>query len=101
MLSVSIAFLAYEGLTRNVSVTYAKRTPGVLGASTKSIDSMASHISGRFIRDLSNTYFKTFSKNYTKTTALERPVASKLRGGGGGGGGGGGNNLGSVRIMVH
>ena len=30
---------------------------------------------------------KTLSKNYTKTTALERSVASKLRGGGGGGGG--------------
>ena len=27
-----------------------------------------------------NTYSKTFSKNYTKTTALERSVASKLPG---------------------
>ena len=54
MLSVSIAFLTYEGLTRNVRVTYAKRMPGVLGASTKFIDFMASHISGRFTRDLSN-----------------------------------------------
>ena len=46
--------LTYEGLTRNVRVTYAERMPGVLGASTKFIDFMASHISGRFIRDLSN-----------------------------------------------
>ena len=43
MLSVSLAFLAYEGLTRNVRVTYAERMPGVLGASTKFIDFMASH----------------------------------------------------------
>ena len=54
MLSVSIAVLTYEGLTRNVRVTYAERMPGVLGASMKFIDFMASHISGRFIRDLSN-----------------------------------------------
>ena len=44
MLSVSIAFLTYEGLTRNVRVTYAERMPGMLGASTKFIDFMASHI---------------------------------------------------------
>ena len=49
MLSVSIALLTYEGLTRNVRVTYAERMPGVLGASTKLIDFMVSHISGRFI----------------------------------------------------
>ena len=54
MLSVSIAFLTYEGLMGNVHVTYAERMPGVLGASTIFIDFMASHISGRFIRDLSN-----------------------------------------------
>ena len=54
MLSVSIAFLTYEGLTCNVRVTYAERMPSVLGASTKFIDFMASNISGRFIRDLSN-----------------------------------------------
>ena len=38
------AFLTYEGLTRNVRVTYAERMPGVLGASTKFIDFLASHI---------------------------------------------------------
>ena len=54
MLSVSIKYLTYEGLTRNVRVPYAERMPGVLGASTKFMDFMASHISGRFIRDLSN-----------------------------------------------
>ena len=54
MLSESIAFLAVEALTRNVRVTYAERMPSVLGASTKFIDSMASNISGRFIRILSN-----------------------------------------------
>ena len=48
MLSVSIAYLTYEGLARNVRVTYAERMPGVLGASTKFIDFMASHISSRF-----------------------------------------------------
>ena len=52
--SVSIAFLAYEGLTPNVRETYAECMPRVLGASTKFIDFMASNISGRFIRDLSN-----------------------------------------------
>ena len=53
MLSVSIAFMTYEGLTCNVRVTYAERNTmsSVLGASTKFIDFMAS---GRFIRDLSN-----------------------------------------------
>ena len=55
MLSVSIAFLTYEGLTCIVHVTYAERMPSVLGASTRFIDFMASNISGRFIRDLSNT----------------------------------------------
>ena len=54
MLSVSIAFLTYEGLTCNVCVTYAELMPGMFGASTKFIDFMASNISGRFIRDLSN-----------------------------------------------
>ena len=54
MLSISIAFLTYGGLTCNVRVTYAERMPGVFGASTKFIDFMASNISGRFIRDLSN-----------------------------------------------
>ena len=54
MLSVSITFSTYEGLTRNVRVTYAERMPGVLGASMKFIDFMASNISGRFIEDLSN-----------------------------------------------
>ena len=54
MLSVSIAFLTYEGLTCNVRVTYAERMLSVLGASTKFIDFMASDISGRSIRDLSN-----------------------------------------------
>ena len=54
MFSVSITFLAYEGLTRNVRVTYAKCMPGVLGASTKFIDFMPSYISGRFLRDLSH-----------------------------------------------
>ena len=54
MLSVFKAFLTYEGLTRNVRVTYAEGMPGVLGGSTMFIDFMASHISGRFIRDLSN-----------------------------------------------
>ena len=42
--SVSIAFLTYEGLTRNVRVTYAERMPGVLGSSTKFIDFMAAYI---------------------------------------------------------
>ena len=55
MLSVSLAFLTYEGLTCNVRVTYAECIPSVLGASTKFIDFMASNISGRFIRDLPNT----------------------------------------------
>ena len=41
---IYIAFLTYEGLTRNVRVTYAERMPGVLGGSTKLIDFMASHI---------------------------------------------------------
>ena len=55
MLSVSITFSTYEGLRRNVRVTYAERMPGVLGASMKFIDFMASkYISGRFIEDLSN-----------------------------------------------
>ena len=54
MLSVSITFSTYDGLTCNVRVTYAERTPGVLGAGMKFIDFMASNISGRFIGDLSN-----------------------------------------------
>ena len=54
MLSVSITFLTYEGLMCKVCVTYAERMPGVLGASMKFIDFMASNISGRFIGDLSN-----------------------------------------------
>ena len=54
MLSVSITFSTYEGLTRNVRVTYAERMPGALGTSMKFIDFMASNISGRFIIDLSN-----------------------------------------------
>ena len=54
MISVSVAFLTYEGRTCNVRVTYAERMPSVLGASTKFIEFMASNISGRFIRDLSN-----------------------------------------------
>ena len=54
MLSVSITFSTYEGLTCNVRVTYAERMPGVLGASMKFVDFMASNISGRFIGDLSN-----------------------------------------------
>ena len=54
MLSVSITFSTYEGLTCNVRITYAERMPGVLAASMKFIDVMASHISGRFIGDLSN-----------------------------------------------
>ena len=54
MLSVSLTFSTYEGLTCNVRVTYAERMPGVLGASMKFIDFMASNISGRFIGDLSN-----------------------------------------------
>ena len=54
MLRESIAFLTYEGLTCNVRVTYAERMASVLGASTKFINFMASNISGRFIRDLSN-----------------------------------------------
>ena len=58
MLSVSIAFLTYEGLTRNVRVTYAKRMPGVLGASTKFVDFMASHTSGRFLYMIQKTYCK-------------------------------------------
>ena len=52
--SAYIAFLTYEGLTCNVRVTYAERMPGALGASMTFIDFMASNISGRFIRDLSN-----------------------------------------------
>ena len=44
MLSVSITFSTYEGLTRNVRVTYAECMPGVLGASMKFIDFMASNI---------------------------------------------------------
>ena len=54
MLSVSITFSTYEGLTCNVLVTYAERMTGVLGASMNFIDFMASNISGRFIGDLSN-----------------------------------------------
>ena len=54
MLSLSIAFFTYVGLTCNVCVTYVERIPSVLGARTKLIDFMASNISGRFIRDLSN-----------------------------------------------
>ena len=54
MLSVSITFSTYEGLMCNGCVTYAERMPGVLGASMKFIDFMASKISGRFIGDLSN-----------------------------------------------
>ena len=50
LLSVSITFSTYEGLTCNVPVTYAERMPGVLGASMK----FNSNISGRFIGDLSN-----------------------------------------------
>ena len=56
MLSVSIAFLTYEGLTYNARVTYAERMPSELGTSTQFIDFMASNISGRFIRDLSNKH---------------------------------------------
>ena len=52
--AVSITFSTYEGLTCNVRVTYAERMPGVLGASMKFIDFMASNISGRFIGDLPN-----------------------------------------------
>ena len=47
-------FSTYEGLTCNVRVTYAERMPGVLGASMKFTDFMASNISGRFLGDLSN-----------------------------------------------
>ena len=54
MLSVSITFSTYEGLTCNVRVTYGERMPSVLGASMKFVDSMALNISGRFIGDLSN-----------------------------------------------
>ena len=54
MLSVSLTFSTYEGLTCNVRVTYAERMPGVLGASMKFIDFIASNISGSFIGDLSN-----------------------------------------------
>ena len=50
MLSVSIAFLTYEGLTCNACVTYAERMPSALGASRKFIDFLASNIAGRFIR---------------------------------------------------
>ena len=42
--SVSMTFSTYEGLTRNVRVTYAERMPGVLGASMTFIDFMASNI---------------------------------------------------------
>ena len=61
MLSISIAFLTYEGLTCNVLVTYAERMPGVFGASMKFIDFMASNISGRFIRDFIK---KIFGESY-------------------------------------
>ena len=54
MLSVSIMFSTYEGLTCNVRVTYAERMPGMLRASMKFIDFMASNISVRFIGDLLN-----------------------------------------------
>ena len=54
MLSVSIKFSTYEGLTCNVPVTYAERMPSVLGASMKFVDFMALNISGRFLGDLSN-----------------------------------------------
>ena len=54
MLSVSITFSTYEGLTCDVRVTYAERMPGVFGASMKFIDFMALKIFGRFIGDLSN-----------------------------------------------
>ena len=54
MLSVSIAFLTYEGLTCNVCVTNTEHMPSVLGASMKFVNYMASNTSGRFIRDLSN-----------------------------------------------
>ena len=54
MPSASITFSTYEGLMCNVRETYAERMPGVPGASMKFIDFMASNISGRFIRDLSN-----------------------------------------------
>ena len=54
MLSVSITFSTYEGLKCNIRVTNAERMPGVLGASMKFIDFMASNISVRFIGDLSN-----------------------------------------------
>ena len=54
MLSGSIAFLTYEGLSCNVRVNYAERMTSVLGASTKFTDFMASNISLHFIRDLSN-----------------------------------------------
>ena len=64
MLSVSIAFLTYEGLTCNVRVPYAERMPSVLGASTKFIDFMASNISGRFIRDVSNKSVRNSSYKY-------------------------------------
>ena len=54
ILSVSITFSTYEGLTCKVRVTYAERMPGVFGLSMKFIDFMASNISGRFIEYLSN-----------------------------------------------
>ena len=50
----TIAFLTYEGLTCNVRVTYAERTPSLLGAYKKFIDFMGSNTSGRLIRELSN-----------------------------------------------
>ena len=54
MLSVSIAFLTYEGLTCNVRVTYAERMPSVLGTNMRFTNFMASNISDRFIGDLLN-----------------------------------------------
>ena len=58
MLSLSIAFLTYEGLTCNVRVTYAESMPSVLGASTKFIDFMASNISGCFIGKIALHYLQ-------------------------------------------
>ena len=55
MLSVSIAFLTYEGLTCNVRVTYAEGMPSVLGACLKFIDFMAS-----------NTCISSFHKIFIK-----------------------------------
>ena len=50
----SFVVYLYVNGSGSVRVTYAERMPGVIGASTKFIDFIASHISGRFIRDLSN-----------------------------------------------